>query len=186
MSQIRHQQRRVAQKKHGRAGSLNLVSLMDIFTILVFFLMVNSSEVEVLQTSSTIKLPDSTAEKRPENQLVISIDQDDLVLQGRPVARVEELLSPEISVIEGLQTELAYQATRKGEVPEGGFEITIMGDRELPYWLLKKVMLTCQSTDFARISLAVNKLEVEAPAGLATGSGQTAGVAADGAVGGAS
>ena len=159
MSKTRHQQRRVAQKKHGKAGSLNLVSLMDIFTILVFFLMVNSSEVEVLQTSSKIKLPDSTSDQRPENQLVISISQDDLVLQGRPVARVDEIIDPKITVIDGLKTELEYQASRKGEIPEGGYEITIMGDKELPYWLLKKVMLTCQTTDFARISLAVNKLQ---------------------------
>jgi hypothetical protein len=80
------------------------------------------------------------------------------VLQGRPVARVADLEDPTITVIEGLQEELAYQATRKGEVPEGGYEVTIMGDRALPYWLLKKVMLTCQRTDFARISLAVNQL----------------------------
>jgi biopolymer transport protein ExbD len=159
MSQIRHQQRRVAQKKHGKAGSLNLVSLMDIFTILVFFLMVNSSEVEVLQTSSKIKLPDSTSEQRPENQLVISISQEDLVLQGRPVARVAELMDPGVTVIEGLKAELEYQASRKAEMPEGGFEITIMGDRELPYWLLKKVMLTCQTTEFAQISLAVNRMQ---------------------------
>jgi len=159
MSQIRHQQRRISQKKHRKTGTLNLVSLMDIFTILVFFLMVNSSEVEVLQTSSKIKLPDSTSEQQPENRLVISISQDDLVLQGRPVARVADLLDPSVTVIDGLKTELEYQASRKAEMPEGGFEITIMGDRELPYWLLKKVMLTCQTTDFARISLAVNKLE---------------------------
>lgn len=167
MSQLRHQQRRIAQKKHGKSASLNLVSLMDIFTILVFFLMVNSSEVEVLQTSSKIKLPDSTSEQRPENQLVISISQDDLVLQGRPVARVDEIMDPAISVIDGLKSELEYQAARKGRIPEGGFEITIMGDRELPYWLLKKVMLTCQTTDFARISLAVNKLQsIDDPAEL--------------------
>ena len=104
MSQIRHQQRRISQKKHGKSASLNLVSLMDIFTILVFFLMVNSSEVEVLQTSSKIKLPDSTSEQQPENRLVISISQEDLVLQGRPVARVEELMDPSVSVIDGLKT----------------------------------------------------------------------------------
>lgn len=159
MSRIRHQQRRVAQKKHGRSGALNLVSLMDIFTILVFFLMVNSSEVEVLQTSSKIKLPDSTSEQRPDNRLVISISQDDLVLQGRAVARIEDLVDPSVAVIDGLKSELEYQASRKADMPEGGFEVTIMGDRELPYWLLKKVMLTCQTTDFAKISLAVNKLQ---------------------------
>ena len=106
MSKIRLQQRRAAQKKHGKAGALNLVSLMDIFTILVFFLMVNSSEVEVLQTSSKIKLPDSTSEQRPENQLVISISQDDLVLQGRPVARVDEIIArrKELEILEKMLT----------------------------------------------------------------------------------
>jgi biopolymer transport protein ExbD len=161
VSGLHLQQRRSAQQRHRRAGSLNLVSLMDIFTILVFFLMVNSSEVEVLQTSSSIKLPDSTSEQRPDNRLVVSISQDDLVLQGRPIARVAELADPSVSVIRGLAEELEYHAARKGELPEGGYEITIMGDRELPYWLLKKVILTCQSTDFARVSLAVNRLAGE-------------------------
>ena len=159
MSRLSHQQRRGLQKKHSKTATLNLVSLMDIFTILVFFLMVNSSEVEVLQTSSKIKLPDSSSEQRPKNQLVISISDEDLVLQGRPVAKVAEISDPSISVIEGLKSELEYQAARKGESPEGGYAITIMGDKALPYWLLKKVMITCQTTDFARMSLAVNKLQ---------------------------
>ena len=159
MSKIRHDQRRSAQKKHGKSASLNLVSLMDIFTILVFFLMVNSSEVEVLQTSSKIKLPDSTSEQQPDNRLVISVSHEDLVVQGRPVAAVADVRDPAITTIPGLREELEYQAARKGEVPEGGFEITIMGDKALPYWLLKKVMLTCQQTDFAKLSLAVNRLQ---------------------------
>jgi len=158
MSKIRHDQRRGAQKKHRKSATLNLVSLMDIFTILVFFLMVNSSEVEVLQTSSKIKLPDSTSEQQPDNRLVISLSSDDLVVQGRAVATVAQASDPGVSVIPGLKEELEYQAGRKGEIPEGGLEVTIMGDRELPYWLLKKVMLTCQQTDFAKISLAVNSL----------------------------
>lgn len=185
MSHIRHQQRRLAQKKHRKTGSLNLVSLMDIFTILVFFLMVNSSEVEVLQTSSKIKLPDSTSEQRPDNRLVISISEDDLVLQGRPVARVADIADPAVTVIDGLRRELDYQARRKGTIPEGGFEVTIMGDKGLPYWLLKKVMLTCQTTDFAQISLAVNKLEApKDPAALEAG--QTTAVAVERLAGDAS
>lgn len=158
MSSRHHRSRRVKQKQK-KTAALNLVSLMDIFTILVFFLMVNSSEVEVLQTSSDIKLPDSTSEQRPEDRLTISVSADDLVVMGRAVARVAELRSQEAGVIDGLKTELEYQAERKGAMPEGGFEVTIMGDQALPYWLLKKIMLTCQATDFARISLAVNKVE---------------------------
>ena len=151
--------RRDGQKKRTKGASLNLVSLMDIFTILVFFLMVNSSEVEVLQTSSDIVLPDSSAEKRPKNQLMITISDTDLMVSGRAVAKVAQLRNDGASTIAGLRDELAHQASRKGAIPEGGFEITIMGDREIPYWLLKKIMLTCQLTDFARISLAVNKIE---------------------------
>ena len=181
MSRFHHQQRRVKQKNNRRGASLNLVSLMDIFTILVFFLMVNSSEVEVLQTSSDIKLPDSSSEQRPEQRLTISVSADDLVLAGRKVADVGTLKSERVSVIDGLKTELEYQAQRKGQVPEGGFEITIMGDKQLPYWLLKKIMLTCQATDFARISLAVNKLDApkatDFPADAKTTASRTAEVA---------
>ena len=163
MSKLSAKRRRNRQGKKGKTAALNLASLMDIFTILVFFLMVNSSEVEVLQSSSKIQLPDSTSEQRPENQLVISVSHDDLVVQGRPVAKINELFGQAEPTIAGLQTELAYQAGRKGEVPEGGFEVTVMGDRELPYWLLKRILLTCQQNDFAQISLAVNKVSGAEP-----------------------
>lgn len=150
--------RRARQEKKGKTAGLNLVSLMDIFTILVFFLMVNSSEVEVLQTSSKIKLPDSNSEQKPKNQLMISVDAEDLVVQGRSVAKVADLMGSEGLVIEGLKSELQYQAGRRGEMPDGGFEVTVIGDKELPYWLLKRILMTCQTTDFARVSLAVNKV----------------------------
>ncbi len=150
--------RRARQEKKGKVAALNLVSLMDIFTILVFFLMVNSSEVEVLQTSSKIKLPDSTSEKQPKNQLMISVDEENLVVQGRSVASVAQLEGQSELLIEGLKTELEYQASRRPEVPEGGFEVTVIGDKELPYWLLKRILMTCQTADFAQVSLAVNKV----------------------------
>ena len=73
MSRFHHEARRSKQKNNRRGTSLNLVSLMDIFTILVFFLMVNSSEVEVLQSNSDIKLPDSSSEQRPKDRLTISV-----------------------------------------------------------------------------------------------------------------
>jgi len=176
MSRLCLQHRRSLQKKSSKPATLNLVSLMDIFTILVFFLMVNSSEVEVLETSARIKLPDSTSEQRPENRLVVSDSDDDVVVQGRSVARVSEAMVSDQRLIAGLREELAYQAERKGTVPEGGHEVTIMGDRELPYGLLKKIMLTCQSADFARISLAVNRISAgdrpspREPSGAALGS----------------
>ncbi|NOX52361.1 MAG: biopolymer transporter ExbD [Gammaproteobacteria bacterium] len=136
---------------------------MDIFTILVFFLMVNSSEVEVLQSSSNIKLPDSTSQQRPGNNIVISVSKDDLIVQGRAVAKIADLKGQQQPLIAGLQAELEYQAERKGDIPEGGYEITVMGDKEVPYWLLKRILYTCQTTDFAQVSLAVNKIHIAEP-----------------------
>ena len=83
MTAHRLKMRREAQKKHKKSATLNLVSLMDIFTILVFFLMANSSEVEVLQTNSKIKLPDSVSQQKPKNELMILVTDDDIVVQGR-------------------------------------------------------------------------------------------------------
>jgi biopolymer transport protein TolR len=163
MSEMHHRRRRSHQARRNKVATLNLVSMMDIFTILVFFLMVNSTGVEILETSSEIKLPDSNSEQRPEEQIIISVSADDVIVQGRKVADVRTLApvngEQSYGVIESLQKELEYQAARRGEVPELGFEVTIMGDRELPYWLLKQIMMTCQVTDFSQISLAVNKPE---------------------------
>ena len=164
MSSFHHTRRRQLQKKSRKVATLNLVSLMDIFTILVFFLMVNSSDVEVLETASNIKLPDSSSEQRPENRLVISVNADELIVQGKSIADVGMLGTAENTVIPALKQELDFQAARQGSVPDDGFQVTIMGDREIPYWLLKQIMLTCQNTAFTRISLAVNRLEVGAPA----------------------
>ena len=53
-------ERKASEQRRG--GTLNLVSLMDIFTILVFFLLVNSAAVEVLPTPQAMTLPNSSAE----------------------------------------------------------------------------------------------------------------------------
>ena len=48
-------------------------------------------------------------------------------------------------------------------------EVTIMGDRELPYSLLKRVMATCTSADYGQISLAVMQRAPVRQAAVTTG-----------------
>ena len=155
--------RREAQKRTGKDTTLLLVSMIDIFTILVFFLMANLSEVEVLQISSAIKLPDSASKSRPKVELMILVDHDDILVQGRTVAHVKDVAANGPMHIESLRQELRSQADTIGVMPEAGYNITIMGDKKIPYWLLKKIMTTCQDMDFAHISLAVNKIETPNP-----------------------
>ena len=153
--------RRERQKK-AKPATLNLVSLMDIFTILVFFLMVNSSDVEVLEASSNIKLPDSVAEQRPEDRLLISIENDDLIVQGSKVASISELMVSKEPMILELKAALEreYEINAQGLAEQALLEeaVTIMGDRKLPYELLKRIMLTCQAANYTKIALAVNQV----------------------------
>ena len=154
-SRVKNRQNR----KKTKTVMLNLVSLMDIFTILVFFLMLNSSKVEVLETSTAIKLPDSVSEQKPEDRVVISISLDDVLVQGIQVVSVQEAMLATDSIIAGLKTELDRQAALRGQGDETFTgAITIMGDRTLPYELLKRIMRTCQYAEFTQIALAVNQI----------------------------
>lgn len=168
MKQSLHARRMARRhKRAGTGGKLNLVSLMDIFTILVFFLLVNSSDVEVLQSNKDIELPESIAEKKPETTLVVMISPDSIIINGRPIVPTEEALDAEGDVIQPLQQELEYLARRKPyaseEERELGRAVTIMGDAQTPYNLMKKIMTTCAQSEYRNISLAVTQTAVEEP-----------------------
>jgi biopolymer transport protein ExbD len=146
-------------KRHKASGALNLVSLMDIFTILVFFLLVNSSDVEVLPNDKDIQLPESIAEEKAKETVVIIIGDEDIIVQGTPVARVSEVMQRRGNDIPELRQALLSQndrvLRREAQDDIAGREVTIMGDKDIPYRLLKKVMATCTESEYGQISLAV-------------------------------
>ena len=146
-------------KRHGRGGTLNLISLMDIFTILVFFLLVNSSEVETLPNAKDLQLPESIAEAKAKETVVILIGKTDIIVQGKPVAKIDDVMAIKGNDIPPLREALLAQNDRvmRREATKDivGREVTIMGDKDIPYRLLKKVMATCTEADYGQISLAV-------------------------------
>ena len=146
-------------KRNRGAGALNLVSLMDIFTILVFFLLVNSSDVETLPNTKDLQLPESIAEEKAKETVVILIGEEDIIVQGTPVAKVADVMNIKGNDIPALREALVSQndrvLRRESQEDIEGREVTIMGDKEIPYRLLKKVMATCMASDYGQISLAV-------------------------------
>ncbi len=149
-------------QRHERNKSqldLNLVSLIDIFIILIFFLMFNATGVEVLPNSRTVKLPESTTDKSPKETVVVLVSGEDIVVQGRKIASVSEVMNSGIEVIDALKTELEFHASRqiirKDKQDPAGKAVTIMGDKDIPYSLLRKVMVTCARADYSNISFAV-------------------------------
>ena len=149
------------ERRHERARNivgLSLVSMMDIFTILVFFLLVNSSNSEALPGAKSVRLPESIAEKDPKPTLVVTVNDQDILVQGRKVASVGEALRGDL-IIEPLKTELDHQSRRAYDKGEKTHKVTIMGDKEIPYSLLKRIMLTCVRSKYENISLAVLRRE---------------------------
>jgi biopolymer transport protein TolR len=144
-------------KRFGKAMSFNLVSLMDIFTILVFFLLVNSSDGEVLPSTRTVLLPESIAEEKPRETVMVMVTGQDILLQGNKVAKVVEVRSQAGNVIASLKAALETQNSRsiRQQAGDAGREVTIMGDKLTSFEVLKKVMATCTQAGFGKISLAV-------------------------------
>jgi biopolymer transport protein TolR len=155
-----------------KGASLNLVSLMDIFTILVFFLLVNSAEVQTLEPPKDVELPESMALEKPRDTVVVMVTTEQVLVQGAPVVSVADVDAADGVIIAPLREALKAQTDRvlmrAAATDLSAREITILGDREVPYRVLKKVMATCTDADYGQLSLAVMQKE-EAMAASAAG-----------------
>ncbi len=150
-------------KRSKRIPGLNLVSLMDIFTILVFFLLVSSGEAQKLPNNNAIKLPESLAMEKPRESLVILVTRENVIISGEAVASVFDILASEEDVIPAITDALervnksTIRTASSAESQASEREATIMGDRDIPYKLLKKIMASCTAANYNHISLAVVK-----------------------------
>ncbi len=142
-----------------KISKMNLTSLMDVFTILVFFLLVNSATTEVLETPKQIKLPDSVVEAKPRETVVIFVSPEAVMVQGEAVALVEDILAMEGENIEPIGERLTALSENiigvKTKTIAESQEITILADKSVPFSVVKKVMNTCTGRGYGRISLAV-------------------------------
>ena len=158
---LSYSERRMARyNKFRKKSSLNLVSLMDIFTILVFFLLVNSSNSQKLPNSKNIKLPSSIATKAPQETLVISITLKDILVNGIRVMAISKIntSSTEDTYIPELKKELDFHSSKSLVMKitniERGAAVTIMGDEKIHYGVLRKILATCRQANFTKISFA--------------------------------
>ena len=147
-------------RKNDRNASLNMVSLMDIFTILVFFLLVNATNSEVLPTPKNVTLPSANAQQLPSRNLVIAVNNNYISLQGKTIISVKAALDNNSKTIQPLFDSLRQLTINNADITdkEG---VTIMGDKKIPYVLLKKIMLTCAGAEYTKLSFAVNQKTVE-------------------------
>jgi biopolymer transport protein ExbD len=138
---------------------MNLTSLMDVFTILVFFLLVNSATTEVLETPKQITLPASVVEAKPRETVVIFVSPTGVTVQGELVVATADIIDTSAQNIGPIGERLAELRENvigiQTKVVAESEEVTILADRSVPFDVIKKVMSTCTSQGYGRISLAV-------------------------------
>jgi len=154
------QKRAERRSRNQTMVDMNLVSLIDVFTILIFFLLSNSGGVEILPSPKAVKLPESISEKAPKETVVVVVSGTEILVDGRKVANVSDVLALEGDMIEPLKAELDLRQNRqviRKENEATAKQLTIMGDKDIPYRLLRKIMVTSARANFSDVSFAVRQ-----------------------------
>jgi biopolymer transport protein ExbD len=140
---------------------MNLTSLMDVFTILVFFLLVNSGSVEVLDAPKEVSLPESRVEAKPRETVVIFISATEVLVQGQLVALVDDIIEDKASALDPIAARLAeLKGSVIGtstQIVSASQEVTILADKSVPFTVIMTVMSTCTGEGFENVSLAVTQ-----------------------------
>ena len=151
--------KRMGRSKKKKGRGLNLTPLMDVFTILVFFLLFHSYGGDVMEAPKQIELPDSVVETKPRETVMIMVSPEMVVVQGEAVMTTSELLDDSTGPIseieeklEQLQSNIIGISTKT--VAESK-EVTVLADKSIPFKVLKRIMSTCTDSGYGRISLAV-------------------------------
>ena len=153
--------RRIKRMSRNRVKipKMNLTSLMDVFTILVFFLLVNSGSVELLEAPKDVKLPESRVETKPRETVVIFISPEDVLVQGEIVARTADILGGNNDLVGPISARLAEMKENivgpSTMAAAASQEVTILADKSVPFIVIRKVMSTCTGEGYENVSLAV-------------------------------
>lgn len=138
-------------------AELNLIPLIDVMSVLVAFLLIYTADVDIVQNTKGVEIPQSTAETQAQQSVVVMMTRDHLFVQGELVADLADINASAEPLVEPLRRVL----DRPMLLGSGGVdgtsmrEVTVIADKSLPFELVRKVMATCTSTTYGKISLAV-------------------------------
>jgi len=139
---------------------MNLVSLIDVFTLLIFFLMSNTGAVETLASPRAVKLPESMSQKAPKETVLVVVTANEILVSSKVVATVADALKVDGDIVEPVKAALEVEASReviRKENEADSKRVTIMGDKDIPYRLLKKVMVSAARAGYTDVSFAVRQ-----------------------------
>ncbi|HEX4973610.1 MAG TPA: biopolymer transporter ExbD [Steroidobacteraceae bacterium] len=138
-------------------AELNLIPLIDVMSVLVAFLLIYTADVDIVQNTKGVEVPQSTAETKAQQSVVVTITKEHLFVQGEVVAEIADIEASSEPLVEPLRQVLDRPMLLGGGAVDGTEqrEVTVIADKSLPFDLVRRVMATCTATTYGKISLAV-------------------------------
>ncbi|HEY6873575.1 MAG TPA: biopolymer transporter ExbD [Geobacteraceae bacterium] len=138
---------------------LNLIPMLDVLSVLVFFLLFHSFNGDMPEQH--LALPQSVVETKPRGTVAISVTPEAVLVQGEPVVGTPSLYDERVGTVPEVMDRLAQiqrsmdNAGTRTVAENGTREITLLADKNIPFNILKKIMTSCTASGYGKISLAV-------------------------------
>ncbi|HBA89919.1 MAG TPA: biopolymer transporter ExbD [Geobacter sp.] len=151
--------KRLERNSNRRQAFLNLIPMLDVLSVLVFFLLFHSFNGDMPE--QRLALPNSVVETKPRGTVVVSVTPEAVVVQGLTVARTADLYDDRVVTVREVtqrldQIESSLNKVRTKPAAENETkEITLLADKTIPFKVLKKIMTSCTASGYGKISLAV-------------------------------
>ena len=163
---------RIKRQARASRGSpemkLNITSMMDMFTIILVFLIKNySTEGAIFTPADNLTLPSSTVERVAREALSVKVSTNTIIVENRMIIGPDLfgiVADQEDFLIEPLHDVLAEYAQRARELTEATDQqfsgrITIQADALTPYSILTRIMYTCGQAGYPDMNLFVYRQE---------------------------
>ncbi|MBD3421185.1 MAG: hypothetical protein GF398_13800 [Chitinivibrionales bacterium] len=145
-------------------AKLNITSMMDMFTIILVFLLKSfSTQGQLITPAEGLTLPASSIERTTGQALSVKISRNQIAVEDALVVDkqdYEAITEQKDFMIQSLYEVLqkhAGEARKSAELfgKEFSGEITIQGDVEIPYNVLTRIMYTCGQAGYPVMNLIV-------------------------------
>ena len=151
----------VTGKKIGFAD-LNVTPMVDMFVILVLFLIANfSSTGEILSMSKDIQLPEAANSNELQLAPVVMVSQEEVVISGNLIGRIDDLTREDYLNIPPLEERLRemkkqYEDLHMAAANPDAFkgDINIQADQQVEFRIIKRIMFSCASAGYVNIAFA--------------------------------
>lgn len=153
----------------GEGGGLNVVNLIDMFIIIIIFLLKSySASTEAnITVSPDLQLPTSTTDKEIKEYINIIVKKDAILVDKKVVARINnwqiEGINPQDLFIPSLYEELEKKKEKilliQQYNPNVQFkgEVNIIAHKETPFFVIKKILFTLGKAGFGELKLITQK-----------------------------